>query len=333
MPFNHSEIKNFNFPLIPGKQWTFRYSRSDFGFPASDTDRPTEQYDGKVAAEVRITEPNSKIVKTTAGQFDAIEIRRSEQTLSTETTYYYSPNTKSVVKLTVDLPDARAKGELIDRIELELIKYGHKEIVVQAPVYEEGDWWVFRTKAESPSGKISLNEYRVTYNNGRFESDPSGFLTQSDDPEWPNNYPFASVYVNDPEIISLNFPLVTGKEWKFRFRRNPAGSGSPARGHAEAKVIGPVAEDIETPAGRFKAIEIRRRDFRNSTLELLYFYSAETKSVVKSTTHWSLQEQNLPRRFEMELIEFGHKEPVVQAPIYEEGDWWVYRVKRNLSMK
>jgi len=79
-------------------------------------------------------------MKTPAGSFDVIEIRRIDwggRTSYTDLTYYYSPETKSVVKLTAD--SERSSGTL--HYEMELIKYGRgakisEQPVVKAPVIE-----------------------------------------------------------------------------------------------------------------------------------------------------------------------------------------------------
>lgn len=86
---------------------------------------------------------------------------------------------------------------------------------------------------------------------------------------------------------------------------------------AEAEVIGPVSQPVETPAGKFKVIEIRRTDYSASRVELIYFYSPETRSVVKltinltETTYYYGGEY----RYELELIEFGRGAPIVKAPV------------------
>ncbi len=44
-------------------------------------------------------------------------------------------------------------------------------LAVEVPVYKEGDWWVFRVKEDR---KRPWNT-RVTYKNGKFESDDPAF--------------------------------------------------------------------------------------------------------------------------------------------------------------
>ena len=256
----HPQIKNFNFPLMPGRIWKIRYSQESYGIaPHSEllgyTGAGSVRDRWKIA-EVEVTGPIPEIVETPAGEFRVIEIRRSEILPLVEMVYHYSPETKSVVKLTVDLPDARAMGESFDHIELELIEYGHKEPVVQAPVYEEGDWWIFRVKR----GDEAPEDYRITYKNGKFHGDDPLFITDF-------TPPLASVHLNHPEVINFNFPLIPGKKWKFRYSRLDYGiSGGRGglvpdkRRIAEAEVTGSKFEFIESPAGKFKIVKIRRRE-------------------------------------------------------------------------
>ncbi len=101
--------------------------------------------------------------------------------------------------------------------------------------------------------------------------------------------------------------------------------------NAEVEVAGPLAEPIETPAGTFEVVEIRRISFpspgegkHEPGIEIVYFYSPATKSVVKliakiskHVTDWSI-----PDHIEMELIKYGRKSSpsgrsVVKAPVVE----------------
>jgi len=157
--------------------------------------------------------------------------------------------------------------------------------LVQAPVYKEGDWWVFQVKEE---GKRPWNA-RVTYKDGKFESDDPAFLRGEDIPDAPSFLPFASVYLNDPQKKWLDFPLVRGKKWSFRYLYEwaPAGNTYTIWGIAEAEVMGTVAQQMKTPAGSFRLIKILRTDWlvRGRRADLTYFYSPETKSVVKLTAN------------------------------------------------
>jgi hypothetical protein len=155
-------------------------------------------------------------------------------------------------------------------------------------------------------GRDQIERHRLTYRNGNFESDDPSFLTGGDQPGTPIYLPFASVYLTDPEKRWIDFPLIPGKTWSFRYR----GSGAfftnwvgvfPSWSHANAEVIGNLSHLIETPAGKFSVIEIRRTDQGEDRLELKYFYSPQTKSVVKLRG-----ETPGYNAYELELIAYGN---------------------------
>ena len=140
---NHPVIKNFNFPLVPGKKWSFRYSRPEYGLIQS-YGAPSDRLGN---AEVEVIGPLAKPVETLAGNFEVVEIRRITHSHvgslgddpDIEIVYFYSPHTKSVVKLTAKLSKVVTDPTIPDHIEMELIKYGRKatasgQPVVKAPV-------------------------------------------------------------------------------------------------------------------------------------------------------------------------------------------------------
>ena len=235
-----------------------------------------------------------------------------------ETVYYYSHDTKSVVKLKADMLKTKTDGHIPDHIEMELIKYGHKEPVVQAPVYEEGDWWVFQVKSAATWKPILIpnGEYKVTYKDGKFESDDPKFLQRNLDS------PFVSVDLNDPQTKDFEFPLTPGKKWSFRFPALGIFSGQSRWRLVDAEIVRRAPQPLETRAGRFKVIEIRRTDqgFRLAQLNLTYFYSPETKSVVRLTAELFGDQGRPVGHYEMELIKYGRgatisEQPVVKAPV------------------
>jgi len=361
---NHPDIKNFDFPLVPGKKWTYRYSRDEYGFLMLIYSGPGPEEFGN--AEVEVLGPLAKPVETPAGQFEVVEIRRNtfsqmgkaEADPAIEIVYFYSPGTKSVVKLTAKLSKTVPDAIIPDHIEMELIKYGHKEPVVQAPVYEEGDWWVFRVnRSDRPSEK-----YRITYKNGEFLGDDP-LMVADESP------PLASVNSKHSEVKNFMFPLIPGKKWKFRYSRAhygleptlPSNTGynwslEDSLATAEVEVTGTITESIETPAGAFKSIKLRRIE-TDPRVEMIFYYSSVTKSVVKLTAILpDARAVGAPvDHIEMELIKYGHQDPDnlskvstdvtvpahkekkiiklgdqasnIKAPAYNDGDWWVFRVK------
>jgi hypothetical protein len=104
------ELKPLNFPLTPGKSWSYRYQGA--GARGRTVWRD---------AEVKVIGPTAQPVKTKAGQFKAVEIQRVETwgAAQRNSTYFYSPDTKSVVKLIADI----ASPTTNQHYEMELLKY------------------------------------------------------------------------------------------------------------------------------------------------------------------------------------------------------------------
>ena len=111
-----SKKKPFNFPLVKGKKWKYRYPY--------ESPRSGREYWRSVKAEV--IGPASVPLKTAAGEFKVIEIRRIDITsyrrrdIKTKYTYFYSPETKSIVKIIHD--SVTGRGTPVHR-EVELIEY------------------------------------------------------------------------------------------------------------------------------------------------------------------------------------------------------------------
>lgn len=107
---SEGDLKPLNFPLTPGNSWNYRYQG------------PTPR--GRTIwrdAEVKVIGPTAQPVNTKAGQFKAVEIQRVETWGAAErkSTYFYSPDTKSVIKLVADTVSPTTNV----RVELELIKF------------------------------------------------------------------------------------------------------------------------------------------------------------------------------------------------------------------
>ncbi|HXV79350.1 MAG TPA: hypothetical protein VEG60_05695 [Candidatus Binatia bacterium] len=102
------DLQPLSFPLTPGKSWSYRYHATD----------PRGRKNWR-DAEVKVVGPTAQPIKTPAGQFKAVEIQRFESwgRAQRTSTYFYSPDTKSVVKL---VSDNLANNQ---HYELELIKF------------------------------------------------------------------------------------------------------------------------------------------------------------------------------------------------------------------
>jgi putative tryptophan/tyrosine transport system substrate-binding protein len=178
--------------------------------------------------------------------------------------------------------------------------------VVKAPVYRDGDWWVFRIEIIDASGAPKTEVHRVVYNQDRFETEDPSFLTGGDSPGTPTFLPFASVYLTDPAKKWLDFPLIPGKKWSFRYKQIAfRQSGTPRTEigmvYAHAEVIGKPPHLVKTAAGNFETVEIWRTEQVPNRAELTYFYSPQTQSVVKLRAEIFGGQQ-----FQLELIAHGN---------------------------
>jgi len=104
------DLKPLDFPLTPGKSWSYRYRGTSAAGRATWRD-----------AEVKVIGPTAQPIKTKAGEFKAVEIQRVETWARAErkSTYFYSPETQSVVKLVADTVSPTTNV----RLEMELIKF------------------------------------------------------------------------------------------------------------------------------------------------------------------------------------------------------------------
>jgi putative ABC transport system substrate-binding protein len=205
------------------------------------------------------------------------------------------------VKLTVNLKTAR---KLDIEVPDSIIR--RADNAVKAPVYQEGDWWVFRIKTIYSDGKAQVEDHRVLFKEGKFESDYPIFLTGGDLPGTPSVLPFASVFIADPRRRWLDFPLLPGKTWNFYYPSASYVRGRRRLTRAAAEVIGKASKPIVTPAGAFEAIEISRHDQVTVAAYLTYFYSPQTKSVVRLKAEMEFpHSESSGRQFELELVAYG----------------------------
>jgi len=163
----------------------------------------------------------------------------------------------------------------------------------KAPVYKDGDYWVFRVKTP----RVPLEEGRVTYKNGKFVTDDASFWSSS---IW------ATVLQLNSNFKPLNFPLMPGKKWKYKYKHESPSTGRTSRRDVEVTVIGPVSKPITTPAGQFQVVEIQRTEkWRRSRQEResTYFYSEDSKSVVKMTAVTTRRRGE--QHYELELIKYS----------------------------
>lgn len=179
----------------------------------------------------------------------------------------------------------------IGTIVLMMLFLSGAAVAAEAPVYKDGDWWVFKVKSNQFNG-----EYKITHKDGKFESEEPRLLDAN---------VLVTVNLSSAEKKLLDFPLVPGKKWNFRVYTKSATAGRSGWRYAEVEVIGPSPQLLETPGGKFKTMEIRRKDtFLSSQTDVVYFYSPEAKSVVKLSAV-SSSPQGGESRIESELIKYS----------------------------
>jgi len=166
---------------------------------------------------------------------------------------------------------------------------------VEAPVYHRNDRWVFRAATENDSPKeftVLPPTEEISYRDAKLAENYYSQLF--DETIW------ITVNYNRAEIKTFDFPLVAGKTWSYNYD----GNGKISLRAAQVIVVGPTVQPVQTAAGKFNAIEIRRIEtWRNGERTTTYFYSPETKSVIKLDADASGLEGD--RHYEMELLRYG----------------------------
>jgi putative tryptophan/tyrosine transport system substrate-binding protein len=251
----------------------------------------------EMGAVLSLSHANAKDMGRQAGE--------TASKLLAETKLVHSPpSPPRETKLTVNLNTARKLGLEVPGSIIRRAENG-----VNAPVYKEGEWWVFRIKTLYSDGRSDVEEHRVVYKDGKFETEHPSFLTGADIAGTPTFLPFPSLHVTNPQRSWLDFPLLPGKRWSFRYpRRYYLGRGSRTTAVANGEVIGPLSQPLVTPAGKFDAIEIQRIDSLAVPAYLTYFYSPLTKSVIRSRAGLAPEGgSSSGRRFELDLVAYGNR--------------------------
>jgi hypothetical protein len=160
---------------------------------------------------------------------------------------------------------------------------------VEAPAYQDGDLWQFRV-AESgllvKSTEGIGGDYEIVYSGGKFMvRRPGGVKLEG---QQQIGIVLAMLY-HEQQFELLQFPLAVGKKWRAEYQQQLRGARLPVERYADSSVTG--VEEITTPAGKFRAFKIERHDTGRGgtgiappTFELTYFYSPETRAIVKQ--HW-----------------------------------------------
>ena len=181
-----------------------------------------------------------------------------------------------------------------------------------APVHKEGDTWQFNF---SRKGQIASS---TEQNDGMYElSITQGVVkiyavngNQKNEiaiqPDGPSQGLLRLIGKSDQdERPNLKFPLSAGQKWTYQYVTRLPNTRRDQRRSVEVSVI--EMEQVTTAASTFKAYKLVRSESwsagiagRGNSSTTTYFYSPETRSVVKSST----VNDNNPGTVEIELIKF-----------------------------
>ena len=157
-----------------------------------------------------------------------------------------------------------------------------------APVYSEGDIWVFRVTEHMPlESTTGLDgNYKVIYKGGKFiVAFPGKEKPQSKQSLGPVKNMLDQP--NDKTQL-LQFPLAIGKKWTAAYEMSARGGSRRLHRSEETKVTG--MEQITTPAGTFRAFKIERYETTSGSRKktsgdtigtYTYYYSSEVRGIVK----------------------------------------------------
>jgi hypothetical protein len=162
---------------------------------------------------------------------------------------------------------------------------------VDKPNFKEGDTWQFNVNEKDFVGSISDNLhglYELGYSGGGVKIFS---LENSQKTEIGSKGPakqlliLLGLFEDRPD---LKFPLKVGEKWTYDYDYSQRGSGKSRSASVEIKVAG--VEEVSVPAGKFTAFKLVKEELRGGgrkspgqTVSTTYYYSTDTKSVVKSS--------------------------------------------------
>lgn len=152
----------------------------------------------------------------------------------------------------------------------------------QAPLYKEGECWLFRSVSKNYQGYVSGvlalpvdGDHKICFLEGKFfEVDGDAKPEISTASTWNSILYMA-------ENRYLKFPLIVGQKRTEEYQTRVRGTNRLERRTAETRILG--VEHITTSAGAYRAFKIERDNWCRGGLcgRWIYFYSPQTKSVVK----------------------------------------------------
>ena len=163
---------------------------------------------------------------------------------------------------------------------------------VPAPLYKDGDVWVFRVvEADklTQSTRALGGDYQVSYQKGKFVVRLEG--GEKTETKQDLGQIRRMLVLPDDERHYLQFPLAVGKTWNTSYTADTRGASGDVNRSGETSVTG--IEQLTTAAGTFRVFKIHRYDTggggrtsgknprQTKHWTFNYYYSPETRSIVK----------------------------------------------------
>ncbi len=159
---------------------------------------------------------------------------------------------------------------------------------------KEGDLWQFNISRKGGiTSSTELNDglYELTFTQGKiklYQVSGSQKTEMPVQPDGPTQVLLNLVGKSDQRPV-LKFPISVGQKWTYQYETRPTGQTRDQKRNVEVNVTG--MEQVTTPGGPFKAYKLVRNESWTTGprggqggSNITYFFSPETKSVVKSSS-------------------------------------------------
>jgi hypothetical protein len=182
----------------------------------------------------------------------------------------------------------------------------HGEEQVEEPKYRSGDYWHFNVKEDSVprSSRALSGVYEVMYDSERFVIFEGTGANRKSLESHEAEIGLLTAMVGRGRYHGgnyLRFPLFVGKRWSFQYDTVLRGMAQKTAFSAEAEVVG--MENLSTAAGTFRVFKIIRTMTAKETSKVTYYYSTESKSIVKMLFEFAGRSSGGTRG--VELVAFG----------------------------
>ena len=173
----------------------------------------------------------------------------------------------------------------------------------QAPVYKEGECWLFRSVSKNYQGYVSGDlalpvngDHKICFLERKFFDVEGGTKAQISTGSLWNNI----LYMGETRY--LKFPLIVGQKRTEEFETRIRGTNRRKKGTSESTVLG--VEQITSLAGAYRTFKIETNHWcgGKSCGRYTYFYSPQTKSIVKYNYQATL---GSTATWEVDLIQFS----------------------------